>query len=704
VALVIGFATIAVLAPVVSAAFPTMLSTDGQFDLNYGSVAQSSGGPGTGYKPESKLFYTGDGSSEAVRWWAVLGTSGPTPVAGLYLWELVGHSWVARIALPGADPWAKADALFDGATLYISARDNAKPTADNARQSNLYRIAYLGDGAWGSVQGPFRITTANPETLTIAKDSLGRLWTAFESGGDIQVGYTEPGGTAFSFVTISKSKVDGDDISAVTAFGGNRIGVFWSDQNAKRDFFAWHSDTDPPSTNWTIETAYGGGVGGCPTPSSDLCADDHVNIKVYGNEVYVAVKTSLNFSAGSPEDPLIVLLRRSSSGTWAAFPVSTVAQHATRPVTLLSPAQDAIWVWAARANEIDVWESSFSSPSFSAGAFVPWVKASGTLDDPTATKQIVTAASGAVVEASIADTTEYWHNEFLPQTAPSPPTIAGFTPTSGPPGTSVTISGSGFISVSDVRFGATSATSFTVDSVAQVTAVVPPGATSGPVTVTTSGGTAMSAESFTVTTPPPSSIREVQKKHASSSDVSISATLPSPPTPGNVLVAMVVVAQASNPTFDTPTGWTAPFTPARGAVFWKVSNGSEQTVTVNLAAGQTGKALRMWVVELGGVDTTNPFDRGGSAVFTSTTTSVRPVTDGTTSQAAEWAIVMVGQNGSNGGGESATEGFALLDTGQGRDIGASKVLTASGSIATTISWTTARTGCWIIATFRAAGG
>ena len=100
-----------------AAAFPTKLSPNGQRDFTYGSAAQSSGGDGTAYKPENKLFYKGDGSTEAVRWWAVLGTSVPT--AGVYLWELVDHTWAPYTVLPGADPWAKADTLFDGSTLYV---------------------------------------------------------------------------------------------------------------------------------------------------------------------------------------------------------------------------------------------------------------------------------------------------------------------------------------------------------------------------------------------------------------------------------------------------------------------------------------------------------------------------------------------------------------------------------------------------------
>ena len=686
-------------------AFPAKLSANGQQDFSYGSSAQSSGGPATTAKPESKLFYTGDGVSEPVRWWAVLGTSGPNPAAGVWLFELVDHAWVARTMLPGADPWAKADTVFDGTTLYVSTRDQTASAPGNPRQSSLYKIPYLGNGTFGAVQEPFPITTSNIETLTIAVDSVGRVWTTFERGGQIWVGFITAGGTSFSWTTVSSTNVNSDDISAITAFDG-KIGVFWSDQVARKDFFAWRSDgaaVNPPAP-WTVETAFGGGVGQCPTASSQLCADDHMNIKVSGNEVYVAVKTSLGDGANvSQSDPLITLLRRDAAGTWASFPVSPVAQHATRPITVLSPQQNAIWVWAQRGREIDVWESSFTSPGFNSNGFVPWIANAGTTTDATSTRQLTTSSTGTVVEASVNASRQYWHNEFLPGGAPVAPSISGFSPTSGPPGTSATISGSGFSGATDVRFNESSVGSgnFTVDSDTQITAIVPSNATSGPITVVGPGGTGTSASNFQVTTAPPGTISQVQFKKASASALSISATLAAPPTPGNVLVAVVVVAQAGTSSFDTPSGWTAPFVPARGAVLWKASNGSEQTVTVNLSAGQTAKTLRMWVVELSGVDTVNAFDAGGSAIFGTARTSVTAATAAPTSQPDEWAIGAVAHNGTNGGGSAATNGFAVLAP-DSRSIAATKVLGAGGTVSTTISWITPRTGSWVIATFRAA--
>jgi Phosphoesterase family/IPT/TIG domain len=85
-------------------------------------------------------------------------------------------------------------------------------------------------------------------------------------------------------------------------------------------------------------------------------------------------------------------------------------------------------------------------------------------------------------------------------TAPaSPPSISGFSPASGIAGsTIVTITGANLAAASAVRFnGVTAAVSS--DTGTSVKAIVPNGATSGKVSVTTPGGTATSSSSFDVT-------------------------------------------------------------------------------------------------------------------------------------------------------------------------------------------------------------
>jgi len=79
------------------------------------------------------------------------------------------------------------------------------------------------------------------------------------------------------------------------------------------------------------------------------------------------------------------------------------------------------------------------------------------------------------------------------------PTVTGFTPTSGPVGTSVTLTGTGFLDATGVRFhGTASWAACAVVSDTQITATVLAGATTGTITVAAPGGSAASAASFTV--------------------------------------------------------------------------------------------------------------------------------------------------------------------------------------------------------------
>jgi hypothetical protein len=78
------------------------------------------------------------------------------------------------------------------------------------------------------------------------------------------------------------------------------------------------------------------------------------------------------------------------------------------------------------------------------------------------------------------------------------PKITSFTLSSGHVGDTVTITGSGFTAATIVSFNGKNASSFSVDSDTQIRVVVPTGATTGKIAVSTAGGTATSTLSFTV--------------------------------------------------------------------------------------------------------------------------------------------------------------------------------------------------------------
>ena len=92
-------------------------------------------------------------------------------------------------------------------------------------------------------------------------------------------------------------------------------------------------------------------------------------------------------------------------------------------------------------------------------------------------------------------------------------TLTGFSPVSGPVGTGVTLTGTGFTGTTTVAFNGAPA-SYSVGSDAQITAIVPPGAASGAITVTTPYGTVTSTTIFTVTKPAKPAIAKLRPAKA----------------------------------------------------------------------------------------------------------------------------------------------------------------------------------------------
>src|SRR5262249_11354655 len=88
-------------------------------------------------------------------------------------------------------------------------------------------------------------------------------------------------------------------------------------------------------------------------------------------------------------------------------------------------------------------------------------------------------------------------NLVTPQTFKVLPTISSFSPSAGPVGSSVVITGMSLSQATAVTVGGAKAT-FTLNSDTQVSARVPPGAVTGKVKFTTKGGAEAATKNFTV--------------------------------------------------------------------------------------------------------------------------------------------------------------------------------------------------------------
>ena len=113
----------------------------------------------------------------------------------------------------------------------------------------------------------------------------------------------------------------------------------------------------------------------------------------------------------------------------------------------------------------------------------------------TTGKISVTTTAGTATSSSVFTVT-------APPPAP-PPTVASFAPQSGPASSVITIVGTNLTGATAVRFNGVGSTVVTSITATSLQASVPSNASSGKISVTTSGGAATTTLDFTVTVPPP---------------------------------------------------------------------------------------------------------------------------------------------------------------------------------------------------------
>jgi Ca2+-binding RTX toxin-like protein len=236
---------------------------------------------------------------------------------------------------------------------------------------------------------------------------LWATWT--QSSGSsrraVMVASSGDGGKSWSSFSLAQG-LDSDDISSVVAFGGDEIGVMWSNQRSWEFSFAVHRDGEPAGA-WSIESALSG-------PN---LVDDHINLKAGGNgQVYAAVKTD--------SDRLILLLVREPAGTWSSHVFSRRSEKQSRPIVVIDEGARVVHMFASTEGGGTVYEKTapLDDISFPSGPGRPVIKDadSSRVNNATSTKGNVTATTGLVVLASNPSTRRYWHH-FDPLGGSTPP-------------------------------------------------------------------------------------------------------------------------------------------------------------------------------------------------------------------------------------------------------------------------------------------
>jgi Concanavalin A-like lectin/glucanases superfamily len=378
----------------------------------------------TGSKPESKLWWN-DGS-----WWASM-WSATASSFDIFRLDLGSQSWMDTGVHLDNRSGSRADVLWAGGHLYVashlfSACGCSTPSFGNP--SRLYRYSYDSASQTYSLDSgfPVAINDTSTETLVIDRDSTGTLWATWTQSNQVYVNHTigsdSTWGTPFLLPVSGASNLNADDISSLVAFGGNKIGVMWSNQIDSAMYFAVHLDGDADTT-WTPSR------NAVPGPNY---ADDHISLKSLqadaSGRVFAVVKTSLgDLPNPNPNAPLILLLARDpATGDWSNYVFGRVADDHTRAILVLDDQHLVLHVFAtAPVNGGTIYEktSPVNAISFATGLGTPVLHDASSLDmnNVTSTKQNVNSTTGLVVMGSN-DTTQpgtsypsptggyYWHN------------------------------------------------------------------------------------------------------------------------------------------------------------------------------------------------------------------------------------------------------------------------------------------------------
>lgn len=472
-------------------------TTAGYRDFYFGAAGSAEP---TSEKPQSKLWWH-DGS-----WWGSLWNPN-TNRYEIQRFDLATQSWMTTGVAIDKRSSSRSDVLWDGQQLYVASHlytVNPGPTT-SGNAARLYRFTYSAATQTYSLDAgfPVNVNGSKSEALVLDKDSAGKLWIAWTENGKVMInrstGSDLAWGTPFILPTQGND-VEIDDIATLVAFGGNRIGVLWSNQKDSTLSFAVHEDGAGDET-WQPREQVLSGVNWGPR------IDDHLNLKAAcdnSGNLYAVVKTNLTGATA----PGVYVLKRSSAGAWSSSVFATANLDHVEPVVLINHENQRLYVFT-RSNEtgpsvIYMKSASLTDLEFPAGLGAAFITNATDLDihNPASTKQCVNTSAGMLVLAADKTTRYYVHNYI--DFASAKPVLTYFAPASGPVNSEVTISGQNFSTTTRVQFHGVSATDFTIDSDTQIRVRVPAGAPLAEckISITNAIDVGESPGNFTVTAPP----------------------------------------------------------------------------------------------------------------------------------------------------------------------------------------------------------
>ncbi len=347
--------------------------------------------------------------------------------------------------------------------------------------------------------------TTNPTDQTA--DAGGTAtFTAAASGNPaptVEWEVSTDGGASFSAIsgatstTFSFTPISGDNGNEYEAVFTNGIGAPATTSAAT---LTVDSVTTQPSSQTVDAGATATFTAASANPSGDTV---QWKVSTSGGTTFTAISgatsTTYSFTATSSENgDQYEAVFSNSNGAFTSSPATLTVDFA--PTLTTNPASQTVgaggtatFAAAGKGNPAPTvqWEvSSDGGTTFSA------------VSGATSTTYSFTATAGETgdeYEAVFTNSLGSITSSPATLTVASQPAVTGISPATGPAGTTVTITGTGFTGATNVDFGANMATNVVVVSATQITATSPAGSGTVDVTVTGPGGTSptSSADQFT---------------------------------------------------------------------------------------------------------------------------------------------------------------------------------------------------------------
>lgn len=389
-------------------------------DVGVEGPSHTGTGTPTGTKRQTNALWFNDGI-----WWGNLWDTASSDFH-IFRFNAATSSWVNTGVTTETRSNTHHDVLWDGTTLYVASYrfvNDGLPAEPNF-PSTMRRFSYNSSTKTYALLSSTNINNHKVETLSIDKDSTGRVWATWQQANRIYLNVTATDGRTWGTPFVhpaSLGNVSVDDTSALIAFGTGKMGVMWSRQlGDANDGMYWSSHIDgAASTTWTTPVAAVKGL---------RSGDDHMNLKWLDsstNRVFAAIKTSFT----SASQPLIQLLAFDGT-TWSAHTIATVAECPNRVIVMLDESTQRVRTFATYPKPSGttnagvctssggaIYEKStpLDNISFTTAKTARIVDADQYVHNATSTKQnlnstaLGTANSGLLVLADVNATSRYWH-------------------------------------------------------------------------------------------------------------------------------------------------------------------------------------------------------------------------------------------------------------------------------------------------------